>query len=61
MNDDPQPAAAHYRAMDLAFPGRPRDTWEQRTPEEQAEWWVLQKAVDGFTAATFSPDKRPKW
>lgn len=62
---DPQKAADHYRAMDLGFsaytPRRVRATWEQRSEQEQREWWEMQKAVDGMTAATYDPDKKPRW
>lgn len=61
---DPEKAAEHYRAMDLGFSAytqrRLRATWEQRSADEQHEWWTLQKAVDGMTQATYNPDRKPR-
>lgn len=55
--DIPARAAEHYRAMDLASSCRPRETWEEWSREEQADWWRLQNAVDRMAAATFNPDR----
>ncbi len=50
-------AAEFVRSMDLASRCSVRKNWEERTDDEKRDWWTMQNAVDGFTQATYNPDK----